>query len=50
MRFEISRGGSELTYEIRNIVIIANKLKEYGVNISWGNSADPVQKRAEDLL
>ncbi len=28
MRFEISRGGSGLTYEIRNIVLIANKLKK----------------------
>lgn len=44
MRFEISRGGSGLTYEIRNIVLIANKLKEYGVNIIWENIGDPVQK------
>jgi len=44
MRFEISRGGSGLTYEIRNIVLIANKLKELGVNIIWENIGDPVQK------
>ena len=44
MRFEISRGGSGLTYEIRNIVLIANKLKEYGVKIIWENIGDPVQK------
>ena len=44
MRFEIARGGSGLTYEIRNIVLIANKLKEYGVNIIWENIGDPVQK------
>ncbi|HOE34036.1 MAG TPA: aminotransferase, partial [Smithella sp.] len=44
MRFEISRGGSGLTYEIRNIVLIANKLKEYGVDIIWENIGDPVQK------
>ena len=44
MRFEISRGGSGLTYEIRNIVLIANKLKEFGVNIIWENIGDPVQK------
>jgi len=44
MRFEISRGGSGLTYEIRNIVLIANKLKEYGVEIIWENIGDPVQK------
>jgi hypothetical protein len=50
MRFAISRSGRGLTYEIRNIVLIANKLKEYGVNIIWENIGDPVQKRAEDLL
>jgi alanine-synthesizing transaminase len=44
MRFEISRGGSGLTYEIRNIVLIANKLKEFGVEIIWENIGDPVQK------
>ncbi|MEN6420409.1 MAG: pyridoxal phosphate-dependent aminotransferase [Smithella sp.] len=44
MRFEISRGGSGLTYEIRNIVLIANKLKDLGVNIVWENIGDPVQK------
>ena len=49
MCFEISRGGRGLTYEIRNMVIIADKLKEYGVNIIRENIGDPVQKRAEDL-
>jgi alanine-synthesizing transaminase len=44
MRFEIARGGSGLTYEIRNIVLIANKLKEYGIEIIWENIGDPVQK------
>jgi aspartate/methionine/tyrosine aminotransferase len=44
MRFEIARGGSGLTYEIRNIVLIADKLKEYGVEIIWENIGDPVQK------
>jgi alanine-synthesizing transaminase len=44
MRFEISRGGSGLTYEIRNIVQIANKLKELGMEITWENIGDPVQK------
>lgn len=44
MRFEISRGGSGLTYEIRNIVMIANKLKQYGVEIIWENIGDPIQK------
>ncbi|HDQ04545.1 MAG TPA: aminotransferase class I/II-fold pyridoxal phosphate-dependent enzyme, partial [Deltaproteobacteria bacterium] len=44
MRFEISRGASGLTYEIRNIVLIANKLKELGMEIVWENIGDPVQK------
>jgi alanine-synthesizing transaminase len=44
MRFEIARGGSGLTYEIRNIVLIANKLKEYGVQIIGENIGDPVEK------
>jgi alanine-synthesizing transaminase len=44
MRFEISRGGSGLTYEIRNIVLIAKKMQEYGMKIIWENIGDPVQK------
>jgi len=44
MRFEISRGGTGLTYEIRNIVMIANKLKQYGMDIIWENIGDPIQK------
>jgi len=44
MRFEIARGGSGLTYEIRNIVLIAKKLQEYGVKIIWENIGDPIQK------
>lgn len=44
MRFEIARGGSGLTYEIRNIVPIAEKLKEYGVKIIMENIGDPIQK------
>jgi aspartate/methionine/tyrosine aminotransferase len=44
MRFEIAKGGSGLTYEIRNIVLIADKLKEYGIEIIWENIGDPVQK------
>ena len=44
MRFEISRGGSGLTYDIRNIVLIANKLKEFGIEIIWENIGDPIQK------
>ncbi len=44
MRFEIARGGSGLTYEIRNIMLIADKLKEYGVKIIRENIGDPVEK------
>ena len=44
MRFDIARAGNGLTYEIRNIVIVANKLKEYGVEVHWENIGDPVQK------
>ncbi|HBJ74822.1 MAG TPA: aminotransferase [Syntrophaceae bacterium] len=44
MRFEISRGGSGMTYEIRNIVLIAKKMQEYGLKIIWENIGDPVQK------
>jgi alanine-synthesizing transaminase len=45
MRFEISRGGSGLTYEIRNLVPIAKKLQELGLKkIIWENIGDPVQK------
>jgi aspartate/methionine/tyrosine aminotransferase len=44
MRFEISRGGSGLTYEIRNIVMIAKKMQQHGLKIIWENIGDPVQK------
>lgn len=44
MRFEISRGGSGLTYEIRNIVMIAKKMQQFGMKIIWENIGDPVQK------
>jgi len=44
MRFEISRGGNGLTYEIRNLVPIAQKLEALGVKIIWENIGDPVQK------
>ena len=44
MRFEIARGGSGLTYEIRNIMLIADKLKEYGVSIIRENIGDPIEK------
>ncbi len=44
MRFDICKGGSGLTYEIRNIVNVANKLQEYGIEVHWENIGDPVQK------
>jgi len=44
MRFEIVRGGSGLTYDIRGIVPLANKFKSYGLDIIWENIGDPVAK------
>jgi aspartate/methionine/tyrosine aminotransferase len=44
MRFDIAKAGNGMTYEIRNIVGVASKLKEYGVEIIWENIGDPVQK------
>ncbi len=44
MRFDIAKGGSGLTYEIRNIVGVANELKKKGVDVIWENIGDPVVK------
>jgi aspartate/methionine/tyrosine aminotransferase len=44
MRFDIAKGESGLSYEIRRIVAVANKLKEYGVEVVWENIGDPIQK------
>ncbi|MBN2284002.1 MAG: pyridoxal phosphate-dependent aminotransferase [Deltaproteobacteria bacterium] len=44
MRFDIAKTGTGLTYEIRNIVGVANKLMENGVSITWENIGDPVIK------
>ncbi|MEA2015048.1 MAG: pyridoxal phosphate-dependent aminotransferase [Thermodesulfobacteriota bacterium] len=44
MRFDIAKSGTGIAYEIRNIVTIAEKLKEYGVDITWENIGDPVLK------
>lgn len=44
MRFDIAKSGTGLTYEIRNIVAVANKLREYGTEITWKNIGDPVEK------
>ncbi|OGM91343.1 aminotransferase [Candidatus Wolfebacteria bacterium RIFCSPLOWO2_01_FULL_38_11] len=40
----IHSGANELTYEIRGIVEIAEKLEKLGVNIIWENIGDPVAK------
>ena len=37
-------GAGELTYEIRNIVNVGNKLKALGVNVNWENIGDPIAK------
>ncbi len=44
MRFDIARRSSGLTYEIRNIVKIANKMSDYGIEVIWENIGDPVGK------
>ncbi len=44
MRFDIAKSGAGIAYEIRNIVNIAEKLKEYGVDVTWENIGDPVIK------
>lgn len=45
MRIELVPPGSgELTYEIRNIVNVAEKLQKHGVKINWENIGDPIVK------
>lgn len=44
MRFDIAKRGSGLVYEIRHIVRVADKLKEYGAEVIWENIGDPVNK------
>ena len=44
MRADFATIGSGLTYEIRNIVEIANFMKSKGMDISWENIGDPVMK------
>ena len=45
MRTElVSPGTGELTYEIRNIVNVAEKLQKHGVKINWENIGDPIVK------
>ncbi|MDD2335529.1 MAG: pyridoxal phosphate-dependent aminotransferase [Geobacteraceae bacterium] len=40
----VNPGAGELTYEIRNIVNVAEKLQKYGVKINWENIGDPIVK------
>jgi len=45
MRNEIvAPGAGELTYEIRNIVTVAEKVQHFGVKINWENIGDPIVK------
>jgi alanine-synthesizing transaminase len=37
-------GAGNLTYEIREIVAVAHELRRIGVDITWENIGDPVQK------
>ena len=37
-------GAGELTYEIRNIVAVGEKLEELGLKTYWENIGDPVAK------
>ncbi len=41
----LSEGAKELSYEIREIVKKAEQLKKFGVDISWENIGDPIQKK-----
>ena len=40
-------GAGELTYEIRNIVNVGEKLQNLGVRVNWENIGDPVAKGEE---
>ena len=40
-------GAGELTYEIRNIVNVGNKLQKLGLKTNWENIGDPVAKGEE---
>jgi len=40
----VHEGADELSYEIRGIVRVAEKLRELGVDIVWENIGDPVAK------
>ena len=40
-------GAGELTYEIRNIVNVGEKLQKLGVTVNWENIGDPIAKGEE---
>ena len=40
----VHQGAEELTYEIRGIVEVAQKIKNLGQEIYWENIGDPVAK------
>jgi len=44
MRYDLAKSGNGLTYEIRNIVNVAEKLKEHGMPVYYENIGDPVEK------
>ncbi|MFH1020923.1 MAG: aminotransferase class I/II-fold pyridoxal phosphate-dependent enzyme, partial [Pseudomonadota bacterium] len=48
MRTDILHSGAgELTYEIRNIVIVGEKLQKLGIKVYWENIGDPIAKGEE---
>ena len=40
----VHEGSGQLTYEIREIVEVANDLKALGQEITWENIGDPILK------
>lgn len=40
----VHEGSGQLTYEIREIVAVANELRDIGVEITWENIGDPIEK------
>ncbi|HPC47109.1 MAG TPA: aminotransferase, partial [Deltaproteobacteria bacterium] len=40
----VHEGAEQLTYEIRQIVAIAEELQRLGVDITWENIGDPIAK------
>lgn len=40
----LHEGSGQLTYEIREIVAVAHRFKELGVDITWENIGDPIEK------